>query len=87
LPAALAELVVARVHRDAVQPRRERGVTSKLVELAPTRNEGLLGRVPGLLRIPDDPQAKVVDARLVTFDKDRERGRVTIAAPPNEDLV
>src|SRR2546430_10557012 len=81
---AATEAVVTGVDRDPVQPRGELGFTTKPVEVAEAREEGLLGGVAGVLGVAEHPVGEVVDAPLVPLHQVGKRLLVTTPGPPNQ---
>ena len=87
-PATLAaQLVVAGVHRDPVQPGGERRVAAEPVELAQHREERVLRDVGGGVGVAEDPQAHGVHALLVPSDESGEGLGLARPEAPDEVLV
>ena len=82
-----AQLVVAGVHGDPMQPRREGRVATEPVDLPQHREERVLGDVGRGLGIAQDPQAERVDAMLVPSDQVGEGVGVACSEAPDEILV
>ena len=82
-----SEGVVAGVHGDPMEPRREGGVASEAAELPERGEEGVLRRIGGFLGVAQDPQAQVVDARAVALDEDLEGLGAAVLESPDEQLV
>jgi len=74
---ALAALGQAHVHRDAVQPGRQRAARLELRERPPCIDERVLRTVLRQLGVPRHAQAQPVDASGVLSIKSLERARVS----------
>ena len=58
-----------------------------VLELPERGEESVLRRIGGLLRVPEDPEAEVVDARAVTLDEDLEGFGAALLEASDEELV
>ena len=59
----------------------------KVLELPERGEERVLGRVRRLVRVAEDPEAEVVDARAVTLDENLEGVGAPFLETPDEQLV
>ncbi len=79
--------VLAGVHDEAVQPGRELRLAPELADPDDELRERVLGRVARVLRVAQEMQRDLLDARGVALAERRERGRVAGLGASHEDRI
>jgi hypothetical protein len=86
-PPAASQLVEARVRRDPVRPRAERGATVEAGQAPDDGDQGLLGRVQRVGVVPGDATAEGVYPVVVPSQQRVERASVARLGVTDELVV
>src|SRR5262245_43004690 len=79
--------VAAHVDRQPVQPRGELRLAAKLADAGAQLGERLLRRIAGVLRIAEEVERKLLDARRVPLAERLERLRITVFCAFDQDRI
>ena len=79
--------VLARVHDQAVQPRRELRFAAVLAESHDDFCESVLARIPRIFGIAQQMKRKALHSRLVADAEHLKRGTIAILRSPHENWV
>lgn len=79
--------VATGIQRQAVKPRRERGLAAELTELLAEPGERLLGGVAGVIGVGKDVMGEAQDAGLMSLAQRLESARIAVLRTPDENRV
>ena len=85
--ATLSAALIGRVRDDPIEPRAERGVSTKRIDLPDHGQEGVLHGFLGILRVPRDPRGETAGAVSVGGYQILGGRRITAAKGGHERAI